>query len=425
MQNKMEHLQAFIAFSLLFPGTAEGTKLLKKFGTPEALFSQDVDRLLGNGDISEKTANKLKNIPADRAEEIFSICRDEHWQILTPESPYYPESLKEIGDYPPVLYADGDLSLLLKKERVGIVGTRKARKETLFAAYQLGRELSENNIVTVSGGAVGIDSAAHEGALLHNGSTICVLGNGFGAGYLPEKKLMRQRIRETGLLLSETPPFQRPDRYSFPRRNRLIVALSDAVCVMQSETRGGSMISAEYALKYGKRLFAVSDALFPSPGCQKLLAGTALPLENTAQVIKYYKENPKKISLCWDGGALPPLLRPETLTLEQFALSNAVTPKEAEEAFKYVRKDYNISSPPAEKDKKSSETASASSPVKTEGLGENETNVLLLLETEPKSLDELSEQTGLSPMEIMNAVTVLELSGLAESLPGNRVKSAN
>lgn len=416
----MERLQAYIAFSLLFPGSAQGARLLKEFGSPQALFAQDPDALLEKGAISEKTADQLKNIPRDRAEEILRVCRKNHWQILTPESPYYPEELKKIEDFPPVLHADGDLSLLTNKNRVAIVGTRRAVDAALFAAYTLGRALSESGVVTVSGGAVGVDSAAHEGAMLHNGGTICVLGSGFGAAYLPERKLMRKRIAEIGLLLSEMPPLEEPDRDSFPRRNRLIAALSDSVCVIQSAIRGGSMISAHLAEKYGKRLFAVPSSVFSSPGCEKLLEKGALPLETTADVLRYERENPENLSLLWDGVALPPLLRPENLTLEQFSLSNAVLPKEAKEVYLKIRKHNKKSPAPAGETKK--RPPNADEALRIEGLGETETRVLQALGSEPKSLDELSEQTGLSPVEIMNAVTVLELSSLAETLPGNRVR---
>ena len=184
------------------------------------------------------------------------------WYIIDRDSRFYPEALKGIKDAPFVLYCAGDPAILVKEPKISVVGTRNPTDKGLMSAYMLACCLSSLNVVTVSGGALGIDSASHEGALTGNGGTLAVLGSGFGAEYLPENTFLRRRIGKNGALITEQPPFEEPTRYSFPRRNRIISGMSEGILVVEGDERSGARITANLALEQGKELFAVPGSIY-------------------------------------------------------------------------------------------------------------------------------------------------------------------
>ena len=437
----MGNVLSWLQLSFLFGGTAAGGKLLQKYRTADAILSLDPKLLMNAGEITKTTADKLRLVHELRAsaQTVAAVCRNFGWQVLTPESKYYPQEFLFIKDPPYVLYACGDLTCLAQRQKAAVVGTRKPADKAAVAAYDLAMVLSQNGIVTVSGGALGIDSAAHEGALTAAGGTVCILGMGLGHQYLPEKAFMRRRISKRGVLLSETTPFEGPTLSTFPRRNRLIAAMASTLTVIQSDVRGGSMISADYARQYGRQLFALSPAVYASPGCEKLIAEGAVALENTGQLTSCYgpvftEDWPLK-----NAGNLPPVLTPTRCSLAEFARLNGVTEAEAFPLYEELcgreaaAKPFEVQNalikkrPPAPEQEPDQEPAVPSPDTSAlrikiadeKHLSGDERTVYLALPEEPCYLDELGERTGLSPGALSTALTYLELMGLAQTLPGN------
>lgn len=186
----------------------------------------------------------------------------------------FPQSLRGLTDWPLGLYYKGDRGLLEGKKVVAIVGTRRATAYGKAVAKALSSELVRHDIVVVSGLAMGIDAAAHEGALEANGTTVGVLGCGIDKIYPRENRELFAEVEREGVLLSEFAAGVSPTPSTFPQRNRIVAGLADAVVVVESEASGGAMITAGLANKFSKPLFGVPgriDSPF-SEGAHQLIA---------------------------------------------------------------------------------------------------------------------------------------------------------
>ncbi|MCQ2550761.1 MAG: DNA-processing protein DprA [Clostridia bacterium] len=198
----------------------------------------------------------------------------------------YPAKLKEIYDPPRILYCYGNLELL-NQVSVAIVGSRTCTSYGKECAYLLSEKLSNNNVTVISGLAKGIDSESHVGALNGQNSTIAVMANGIDGCYPRENLWLRNKIGNEGLLISEHKSDYPPRRYDFPRRNRIISGLSEAVVVVEAKERSGSLITAEYALEQNKSLYAIPGDIF-SPLCMgpnRLIREGAIPLSNFNDIL--------------------------------------------------------------------------------------------------------------------------------------------
>ncbi|MGP1569529.1 MAG: DNA-processing protein DprA [Eubacteriales bacterium] len=192
----------------------------------------------------------------------------------------YPYRLKQIKNPPKKLFCAGDISLL-KEDSISVVGARKASSYGIWVADAIGKKLAENKIVTVSGMAAGIDTAAHKGALkIEGGKTIAVLGCGIDICFPALNKKLRDEIAMRGLLVSEYEPGVHATRYTFPMRNRIISGLSIATIVAEAGNSSGSLITAERAVEQGREVFAVPGNInsLSSFGCNKLITEGATPL---------------------------------------------------------------------------------------------------------------------------------------------------
>lgn len=181
-------------------------------------------------------------------------------RIITIRDTSYPSLLRSIPDAPIVLYTRGPFSP--GTEMLGIVGSRKATFEGINLAQKIAQTVSSIGITVVSGFARGIDSAAHRGGLKENGKTIGVLGCGIDICYPPENKQLFNEIGEAGLLITEYGPGERPLRFHFPERNRIIAGLSRGILVIEASQRSGSLITARLGLEYGREVMAVPGSVF-------------------------------------------------------------------------------------------------------------------------------------------------------------------
>ena len=199
----------------------------------------------------------------------------------------YPKALLALGHAPPALYYVGNPALL-NAPAFAIVGSRNATAQGKQNARDFAHALSDADLVIVSGLALGIDGAAHEGALEGRASTVAVVGTGLDRVYPARHRALAHRIAERGGLLSEFPPGTPPREYNFPRRNRLISGLARGVLVVEATLQSGSLITARYAGEQGRDVFAIPGSIHSplSRGCHKLIREGAKLVETARDVLE-------------------------------------------------------------------------------------------------------------------------------------------
>jgi DNA processing protein len=190
----------------------------------------------------------------------ISAAKEAGARVVLLSDSWYPPKLKAIVNPPPVLYVRGHLAPVAR--RVAIVGARHSDEQGLEIARSFGDGLARAGVQVVSGGARGVDSAAHDGAFWGEGQSVAVLGCGIDLAYPPENRDLFDRMAKgAGAVVSEFPPGAQPTQGNFPRRNRTISGLSDAVVVVRAAMRSGALITADHAAQQGRRLFAVPGDL--------------------------------------------------------------------------------------------------------------------------------------------------------------------
>ncbi|HEX6099088.1 MAG TPA: DNA-processing protein DprA [Thermoanaerobaculia bacterium] len=201
----------------------------------------------------------------------------------------YPTLLREIADPPLALHFRGDLSLLARPA-LAVVGSRRASPYGVNAAGHIARAIAGAGIVIVSGGARGIDAAAHEAALDAGGATIAVLGTGIDVVYPLSNRRLFRRIEEQGLLVSEFPPGTPPRPENFPMRNRVISGLARGTAIVEATGRSGSLITARMAAEQGRDVFAVPGSVFSagSEGTHRLIQYGAKLVHDANDVLEEF-----------------------------------------------------------------------------------------------------------------------------------------
>ncbi len=198
----------------------------------------------------------------------------------------YPTLLKETVDYPPLLYASGNIELL-NRPQIAIVGSRNCSPGGAKNAFQFASYLSQSGITITSGMATGIDTQAHLGALDGNGHTIAVAGTGLDRIYPSKNRQLAYDIHQNGLLVSEFPLGTGPARENFPRRNRIISGLSVGTLVVEATNRSGSLITAHQATEQGREVFAIPGSIHnpQARGCHQLIRNGAKLVEHAADIV--------------------------------------------------------------------------------------------------------------------------------------------
>lgn len=220
-------------------------------------------------------------------DQAIAWSSEDHCAVLTLDDERYPHRLRAIADAPPVLYVRGDPALLAASS-VAVVGARNPTPQGVENARQFGRALSDAGLTVCSGLALGIDTAAHEGALAGASGTIAVLGTGADRCYPRRNLKLAQRIVEHGAVISEFPLGTLPLPGNFPRRNRIISGLSLGCLVVEASLESGSLITARLAADQGREVFAIPGSIHSptSKGCHALIKQGAKLVESVNDVLE-------------------------------------------------------------------------------------------------------------------------------------------
>jgi DNA processing protein len=276
-----------IAFSLLPFLTPNRTRLLLDTFDPIYLAcNASASYLQGLLSVTPEQAEQVRNpLTVDVRNRVAAL--QERVIVLGDEA--YPTLLQEIIDPPLALHFRGDVSVLTRPA-VAIVGSRRASPYGVNAAEQLARQIAGAGIVIVSGGARGIDAAAHHAALDAGGTTIAVFGTGIDVVYPSSNRRLFRRIEERGLIVSEFPPGTPPRPENFPIRNRVISGLARGTVIVEATGRSGSLITARMAAEQGRDVFAVPGSIFSagSEGTHRLVQYGAKLVHDANDVLEEF-----------------------------------------------------------------------------------------------------------------------------------------
>ena len=273
-------------------------ELIKKYNNEENIYN-NIDSIDNCYIYKGGEYERLKSTTISQGTALFQYINKNNINYVTINSEYYPERLKEIDDAPYVLFYKGDVSLL-NYNMVAIVGSRKNSTYGEVVTRQIVGELRNMDYGVVSGVAYGIDAIAHKECLSRGIKTIGVLGCGIDIIYPRANKLVYNEIEKNGLLISEFLPNTKPMPYNFPRRNRIITALSRGVIVIEATVKSGSLITVNYALQYGRDVMAVPGPVSNtnSKGCNLLIRDGAkvfVELGDLYYFLNVIKKEEKKI----------------------------------------------------------------------------------------------------------------------------------
>ena len=246
--------------------------LINALGSARAVFEASAATLTATGLCTPRAVqNFISNRDARLPQRLDYFCRHNGVQILSYTDAAYPQSLHQLSDKPLVLYVKGELPQA--NYALAIVGSRRCSEYGVRAAGYFAKAMTREGIPIISGGAKGIDTAAHEACLQAGGVTVAVLGCGLDIVYPPENAKLFARIAEQGALVTEYPPGVPPAAANFPARNRIIVGLSQAVLVAEAGKRSGAVITANIAADEGREVYCVPGNIFDgsSVGCHELI----------------------------------------------------------------------------------------------------------------------------------------------------------
>ncbi|NLG83190.1 MAG: DNA-protecting protein DprA [Firmicutes bacterium] len=334
--------------------------LIRHFGTARAVWEASAAELAAAG-LSPRAVEKFLAArasihPAAEAERALR----EKLRILTLHCPDYPRLLARIPDPPPVLFVRGELRPA-DEVAVAVVGTRTPTPTGRLTAERLAGDLAAQGITVVSGMARGIDTAAHRGALAAGGRTIAVLGSGIDVVYPPENLHLYEEIAGGGgAVVSEFPLGTDPLPMNFPARNRVISGLTLGVVVIEAASDSGSLITAAHAAEQGREVFAV-----PGPVELELSRGPNRLIKQGAKLVEGVRDILEELSL-------PVLSHAEVATTRE-----------------------------------------------TGGLSADEERVLCALTHEPRHVDLIVRETGLSSAQVNAALIMLVIKGLVRESPGS------
>lgn len=412
--------------------------VLEQFDNAEQVYFSNETELRLSGAFTPAVLRRVLKKNTDFAARILERCRSLGHNIIQYRDDEYPETLRSIEIPPYLMFVKGRIP---KHEglKIAIVGTRAATRVGKQVSFEFAYNLSKNGALVVSGGAEGIDTAAHHGALQAGGNTVCVLGCGICCRYLMDNAALREQITRHGALISEFAPDESAQGYTFPRRNRIISALSDCTLVVEAGEGSGSLITAGDAAEQKKAIFAVPGSVdnAVAVGSNKLLAAGAKAAISYTDILNWYdnksrtfvqqltKDDVESIRTKKSGRNRSKITSAEALGAMEKTKENvprklsvpAAKPdksipvsknigKEADKAQNVKYKVQNV--------KYKAQNIKKTEELEKELLTENARTVYDTLSETPAYPDEICLKTGLDISEVLSVLTELEIGGKAE-----------
>ena len=343
-------------------------RLIDCFGSPGHVFEAPSQALLQVEGMSQRLVTSIRHhkMPDSLQKEMDQVV-EKGYRIVPLTSRDYPSLLREIPDPPPFLYVYGNLDSSINK--LSIVGSRNATAYGISTTKRLSASLASFGITIVSGMAIGIDTAAHEGTMQGKGKTIAVLGSGLERVYPPENRRLFHEISQNGAVISEFALMTEPEAYNFPIRNRIISGLSLGTVVVEATRKSGSLITARLAAEQNREVFAVPGSVssFKSMGSHTLIKQGAKLVENVQDILEELSH-------------AMPMTDPKDL--ERPAAATEKDPRDA--------------------------------------LLPEERIVYDMLGPYPVHIDEMVRDTAMAPGKVLGILLQLELKQLVQQLPGKR-----
>jgi DNA processing protein len=360
----------FALKSIVGIGNHTFKRLIVHFKSPDKIFQASTADILQVEGVTRRqaTAIKTQKISEDVKKEL-DLVKKKHYEIVTFSDSDYPVLLREIPDPPPFLYVYGHI--VSDSKNIAVVGSRNATGYGIASTRRLCEHLANLKITIVSGMAKGIDTAAHEGALMGKGKTVAVLGSGLEKIYPSENRRLFHQISKQGAVISEFPLLTEPEGPNFPRRNRIISGMSLGAVIVEATKKSGSLITARLAAEQGREVFAVPGSIqsFKSTGTHGLIKQGAKLVEHARDIIQ----------------ELTPFIDTRV----------AIDPDEQG----------NQNSPPA-------------------GLSPEAARVFQALEPYPVHIDDLVYKVSMEPGKLLSVLLELELKGMVHQAPGKLFSTA-
>ena len=366
-------------------------RLLAAFGTPCAVYEASKEELQNEAALDEEFAERLvSSRTAAFLDRLLKRVERDAIRFLWHENEEFPKRLKEIHDPPLGLFVQGRVpwkngangAYVKGGIAVAIVGTRQSSPYGEFVAKQFGQGFADAGIPVVSGLAMGIDAAAHQGCLAGDGFPVAVLGSGIGAAYPRNNTILFRNVIDRGCVVSEYGPGVPALAHHFPHRNRLIAGLADGVVVVEAQARSGTLITVDRALEQGKSVYVVPGRVTDrnSIGCNQLIREGA--------------------QLVTDPGEVMADLAAQT--------GVPIYTQSDDGSMRFLTREEETGRPRNAHDKKEKMP-----------LASNEKIVYAFLRLSPKHFDQLIWESGLAPSELTNVLFSLEREGLVERIsPG-------
>ncbi|MBQ7108265.1 MAG: DNA-processing protein DprA [Clostridia bacterium] len=410
---------------ILGVGSPKLNEVMDRFEDIERVNSLTLKQWIESRILTPNELARINNVSSERIYSVIKYCKFNGIRIITPEDNEYPEKLRYIENPPIALYARGK-RLDDSAPSIGIVGARKSTEFGQKAAYSLGAKLALAGFTIISGGAVGVDSMAHAGAMNAGGNTVMVLGCGLDSKYLMVQESLRKKAELHGTLLSEFEPKTPATRYTFPIRNRIISALSCGVAVIEAGRKSGALITATYAMEQGKEIFALPGNINAPQygGTNDLLRDGATPLLKVEDITEVYLGRfPDKLKT--DISLTPEIKRgyyeeARRMSQRTFGYNNPKIDIKKNDSPKSIEN--------KEKEKLLSNSKNAVNT--SEGLpftdasaipcSENAKKIYLSFTQNTEFSDILLERSGLENGAFITAVTELELFGYVKAVPVGR-----
>lgn len=395
------------------PGMTPGKvwMLLDHFVTPERIYYADQEEY-NLVSLTERQRRGLEDKSMDRPQTILADCERLGVDIMTLQDAAYPQRLRQLADPPAVLYWKGKKFLFDEEPAVAVVGTRRPSQYGERMAEKFGLELSRGGALVVSGIAEGLDTCAIRGALKGGGAVVSLLAGGVDRIAGPSR-FLAQDVAAVGALISEYPPGTEHRGEHYRPRNRILSGLCLGVLAVECRSFGGTMLTVNHALEQGRDVFAVPGALDNemSEGTNRLIQQGAKLVTSGRDILEeYWDRFPLKLS------AAAPL--PPQVARERLGEGKPVEPSPEPEKSR-------AKSPQPERQEPRQPSGREVIPRKEQKarFTDDELQIIAALEEHPLSADEVVERTQISARYVLSALTMLQVQGAVEELPGRRFRA--